>query len=51
MVGLDTSFNRWLSWKELRNNIKLHEYLTEKGDKLVKIIPKVRIEEDDDDEH
>jgi hypothetical protein len=36
--GLDKAYNRWLPWKELRNNVKLHEYL--RVVKLGKLIPK-----------
>jgi hypothetical protein len=36
--GLDEAYNRWLPWKELRNNVKLHEYL--RVVKLGKLIPK-----------
>jgi len=37
-VGMDENFNRWLPWKELRNNSVLHKYLFDHG--LNKLIPK-----------
>ena len=38
-VGLDSSFNRWLPWKEMRLNVRLHEYLMKKGGEFAKLIP------------
>jgi hypothetical protein len=37
-MGYDDSHNMWLPWSSLRNNPKLHLYLTTNG--LQKLIPK-----------
>lgn len=37
-AGLGEEFDLWLPWKELRNNIKLHEYLRTHG--LQKLVPR-----------
>jgi hypothetical protein len=36
--GLSDDYNRWIPWKELRNNPKLHAYLIDNG--LRKLVPK-----------
>lgn len=40
-VGLDSSFNRWLPWRAIRDNIKLHEYLRKKGKGFEELIPEM----------
>jgi hypothetical protein len=37
-AGLSDDYNRWIPWRELRNNPKLHSYLMDNG--LRKLVPK-----------
>ena len=38
ILGYDNSYDKWIPWKEVRDNIHLHEYLL--NSKMITLIPK-----------